>query len=132
MGIASVGECLLTGTGVEKNQTEGLIMLVSAAKDGSDWACYMVGKIYYLGEYGSKVNFAMAKFWLEKAVAEGEGSCEYNHLTETQVEQMQTWISECNAFLDAWMLFSKGRSDGVQNTGEWKCVEENGQCDHNE
>lgn len=101
MGMAAVGDSLLNGCGVEEDRTEGLIMLVSAAKDGSDWACYIVGKLYFKGLFGSKVNYAKAKFWLQKAVAEGEGSCEHCHLNETQIKNAQTWTAECNAFLDA-------------------------------
>ena len=80
-------------------------MLVSAAKDGSDYACFIVGQLYFEGLYGSKINYAKAKFWLEKALAEGEGSCEYCHLNDMhndkQREEARGMITECNAFLDA-------------------------------
>ena len=100
MGTAAVGACLLIGWGVEKDRTEGLLMLMSAAERGSDHACCRLGEIYRRGLYGLKVNYARAKHWLEKAVAEGEGSCEHKHLADESSEEAKGWIAECNAFLD--------------------------------
>jgi len=100
MGTALVGECLLCGMGVERNQTEGLIMMAFAAAGGSNYACHLLGEIYFKGLFGSKVNYASAKRWLEKAVADGEGSCEHKHLADESIEGAQGWIAECNAFLE--------------------------------
>ena len=99
-GTAVVGVDLLHGWGVEKNQIEGLLMLMSAAKDGSSCACYYLGEMYFHGLHGSKVDYASAKHWLEKAVADGEGSCEYKHLTDAGIEDAKRWIAECNAHLE--------------------------------
>jgi len=100
MGKGAVGECLLYGWGVEKNQTEGLIMMAVAAAEGSDAACHFLGGVYFKGYFGCKVNYASAKHWLEKAVAEGEGSCKHKHLANTSVKRARGWIAECNAHLE--------------------------------
>ena len=97
MGIAAVGFSLLIGLGVEKDQTEGLIMTASAAANGSNFACYHLGRIYYFGVSGSKVNYAKAKFWLEKALAD---DCEYEQLNDGFKERAQRWITACNRFID--------------------------------
>jgi len=101
MGTASVAACLLYGFwGVEKNQSEGLLMVMSAAKDGSDYACFLLGEIYFKGYFGFKVNYASSKQWLEKAVAEGEDSCEHRHLSDGGIEEAKGWIAQCIAFLE--------------------------------
>jgi len=101
MGTALVGSCLLNGWGVKKDRTEGLTMLAVAAAGGSNYACFYLGEMYFDGLYGSKVDYASAKKWLEKAVAEGEDSCEYKHLSEEAIEEAQGWINECSAYLEA-------------------------------
>jgi len=99
-GTASVGVYLLWGWGgVEKDQTEGLVLLVSAAKDGSNYACYNLGRMYFDGRYGSKVNYTSAKHWFEKAVARGEGSCQHKHLSPKLADKARGRIAECNAHL---------------------------------
>jgi len=101
MGTALVAACLLYGFwGVEKNQSEGLLMVMSAAKDGSDYACFVLGEIYFKGYFGFKVNYASSKQWLEKAVAEGEDSCEHRHLSDGGIEEAKGWIAQCIAFLE--------------------------------
>ena len=100
MGMASVGACLLYGLGVEKERTEGLVMLVSAAKDGSDLACYHLGKMYFKGRFGAKVNYASAKHWLQKAVAEGEGRCEHKQLPVALIEEAKGMVADCNGVLE--------------------------------
>jgi len=101
MGRALVGEYLLSGLGcVKKDRTEGLIMLSAAATEGSNYACYFLGLMYFKGSYGSKVNYARAKKWFEKAVADGAGSCEHKHLADESVKRARGLIAECNAFLE--------------------------------
>ena len=94
MGTALVGSCLLNGWGVKKDRTEGLTMLAVAAAGGSNYACYKLGEMYFNGLCGPEINCANAKQWLEKAVAKGEGSCEYKHLDDESIEKAQRWI-EC-------------------------------------
>ena len=72
-------------------------MTASAAANGSNFACYHLGRIYYFGVSGSKVNYAKAKFWLEKAVAE-DG--DYEHLDDEAIKRAQRWIARCNRFID--------------------------------
>jgi len=103
MGTAVVGVHLLYGFGaVKKDQTEGLILLSAAATEGSNYACYHLGQIYIKGLFGSKVNYARAKHWLEKAVAVGEGSCEDKHLVDKGVYDARRLIADCNALLENW------------------------------
>ena len=100
MAAASVGQCLLDGSGVKKNQSEGLIILVTAANNGSDYACYELGKLYFYGRCGVEVNYASAKHWLEKALAEGEGSCQHEHLADDSIEFARELAAGCTAMLD--------------------------------
>jgi len=91
---ALAGACLLYGWGVKKDRTEGHTMLAVAAAGGSNYACYKLGEMYFNGLCGPEINCANAKQWLEKAVAKGEGSCEYKHLDDESIEKAQRWI-EC-------------------------------------
>jgi len=95
-GMASVGMCLLRGEGVKENQSEGFIMLVSAANQGSDWACFELGKMYFKGRFGVEINYASAKHWLEKAVAEGTDGCKHKHLSDKFITEAQTFIADCD------------------------------------
>ena len=98
MGMASAGINLLYGWGVKTNRSEGLIMVVSAAKDGSDYACFQLGELYFRGLFGVEVNYASAKHWLKKAST--EGSCEHKHLEQESIDLAREWKSECMAYLD--------------------------------
>ena len=100
MGMASAGTYLLNGWGVEENRSEGLIMLVTAANSGSNFACFELGKLYFHGLFGVEVNYASAKHWLEKALAVGEDSCEHEHLSRESVEDAKGLKAECIAYLD--------------------------------
>ena len=100
VGTAALGECLLNGWGVKKNLSEGLIMVVSAAKDGSDYACFLLGETYFHGRCGVEVNYASAKYWLEKALSAEARSCEHSHLTGEGVEDAERLKAECIAYLD--------------------------------
>jgi len=99
LSATAVGVLLLRGCGVEQNPTDGLVTLVTAANDssdGSDYACYNLGEMYFKGLYGSEINYVSAKHWLEKAVAERKRK----YLADELIEQSKGWISECNAFLE--------------------------------
>lgn len=97
MGMAAVGASLFYGWGVEKDHAEGLIMTTSAAENGSNYACFQLGKAYYWGLYGSKVNYAKAKFWLEKAISE---DCDHKHLVDETKEHARRLIARCNRLID--------------------------------
>ena len=97
-GMAAVGASLLKGWGVEKDQTEGLIVTASAAAKGSAYACCQLGYIYYKGVFGSKVNYVKAKFWLEKAIA--EDSFNHDHQEDEFMERARRWIANCNRLID--------------------------------
>lgn len=67
-GMTYAGICLLTGEGVEINETEGLTLLGVAAQGGSDLAAYWLGVCYKEGKCGLPKNEAQAMIWFQKLV----------------------------------------------------------------
>ena len=49
LSISNMGVCLLSGTGIECNQVEGLRMLRLAAEKNDSYACYTLGNFYLQG-----------------------------------------------------------------------------------
>ena len=52
-GIAAFGECLLHGVGGSTDTSLGLVLVTEAAAKGSDFAAWILGKKFCLGESGS-------------------------------------------------------------------------------
>lgn len=81
VGLCNASKCLLHGWGVEKNETHGISLLVSAAGGGLDEACLRLGYYYLYGRYGLLANKALAKRWLQKVV---DGKCRYRILNRKE------------------------------------------------
>ena len=81
VGLCNGSKCLLHGWGVEKNETHGISLLVSAAEGGVDEACIRLGYYYLYGRYGLQANKAFAKRWLQKVV---DGKCRYRILNRKE------------------------------------------------
>ena len=78
--IGSKGACLLHGIGTKRNRVEGGTLLGIAAARGSAESQFCLGVNYYNGRHGYPKNCGMAKYWLQKAVAqEGEHALHENH-----------------------------------------------------
>jgi TPR repeat protein len=73
--LAKVGLCKLHGWGTNKNVTSGLALVSSAARDGSDLACFILGECFYRCKYGIEKDVVQAKKWLAMAVGDGEKEC---------------------------------------------------------
>ena len=89
-GTAYVGFNKVYGIGTRKNVGVGLMLLMSAAKDGSDVGCFYLGKFYYFGKYGVGKNVKKAKFWLNLAV---EPSA-HIHMKARNIKRAREWIGE--------------------------------------
>lgn len=90
---ARYGSYLISGRGTSVNLlSEGLILLVSAAKDGSDYACFCLGECYLHGRFGIRKDTKLAKSWLRKAVR----GCKHKHLSQSYVNKALLWIGQIN------------------------------------
>ena len=89
--LAFAGNLQIKGCGTKKNAVSGFIRLVSAAKDGSDCACYRLGLYHYKGLHGVEKDAKQALYWLKMAVG---GKLKYQHTTEDGLERARQWISE--------------------------------------
>mmetsp|Transcript_2082 Transcript_2082/g.5977 ORF Transcript_2082/g.5977 Transcript_2082/m.5977 type:complete len:304 (+) Transcript_2082:1470-2381(+) len=74
VGLCNASKCLLHGWGVQKNETHGIGLLVSAAEGGLDSACLRLGHYYLCGRHGIPANKALAQRWLRNIV---DGKCRY-------------------------------------------------------
>ena len=77
--IGEKGACLLHGLGTERNRVEGGTLLGIAAARGFAESQYYLGITYYHGRHTYPKNDGMAKYWLQKAVAqEGKNALHEN------------------------------------------------------
>mmetsp|Transcript_21711 Transcript_21711/g.62272 ORF Transcript_21711/g.62272 Transcript_21711/m.62272 type:complete len:327 (-) Transcript_21711:103-1083(-) len=90
-GMALVGHAQINGWGTKKDLSNGLIRLVSAAKDGSDLACSLLGQYYYEGKHGVEKDAKQALYWLRMVVS---GELKYKHLTEEYTEKARHRIRD--------------------------------------
>jgi len=77
-----MGICTLYGLGLVKNTEEGLRLLDVAVRQGEDWACLRLGKIYLYGEFGLEKN-------VDKAIEYLTQSKDMKELTSYYLEQAQ-------------------------------------------
>ena len=82
-GVAFMGYMLATGVGVEKNEEEGISLLWTAVRKGSDWAAYMLGLAYLEGKCGLEVNRTEASYLLKKSLG---GQCTCRHMSNQCIE----------------------------------------------
>lgn len=64
--------CLLSGTGIEKNEAEAVHWFTSAAQQGHKDAQRMLGAIFITGCNGCAKDIEAAKRWLNMAAAQGD------------------------------------------------------------
>ena len=98
-GMAAVGSWQLNGFGgIKRNVANGLLLLISAARLGSNIACNTLGIIYYEGldDVGVDIdkNMKEAKYWLEKALKEDEEGCEERDLPESCKDKARQYLRE--------------------------------------
>ena len=92
MGMALAGCWQMYGSeGTEKNEMEGLILVATAASQGSDHACHTMGEVYYKGLLGVTKNMSLAQHWLEKAVSI---ECAYQHAHDEHIQEARIWLQE--------------------------------------
>lgn len=92
--MAVAGEFLLNGWGTGTNFSEGLVLISLAAEKGSNHACHSLGECYFKGLCRIGKDNEKAKFWLEKALANGDESCEYRHLSTEAIDDAKAWLQE--------------------------------------
>ncbi len=77
---ARLGQMLLDGDGVEKDEAEALRWFDLAARGGHLEAANMMGRCHDLG-WGTPVNKAMAAAWYQRAAERGLTWAKYNYAT---------------------------------------------------
>jgi TPR repeat protein len=94
-GLAGRGLCKLNGWGTNKNVTSGLALVSSAARDGSDLACFVLGECFYKCKYGNEKDIVQAQKWLTMAVGDGgEEECSCRVLDDEHLSQARKWLEE--------------------------------------
>lgn len=82
---------------VKKDQSKGLVLMTTAAMNGSDCAAYRLGSAFFHGKYDLSVDKASAVFWLEKALCD---TCLFPLLKETTRASAQEKLEELNSRFD--------------------------------
>ena len=77
-GLASFGNCLLSGRGGPQDNALGLVNVTAAAELGSDVGAYTLGLAFRSGLFGLPKDKARARFWFDKAV---QPECKFKHLS---------------------------------------------------
>jgi hypothetical protein len=90
-GTALIGYFLLSGKGVTKSRSEGLVYLVSAAERGSNFAACRLGMAKAEGDWGLSVNSKEAIQWLEKCLSP---SCKTKHMVASLKEKATQMLQE--------------------------------------
>ena len=67
----NLGKMLAEGKGVERNEVEGRKWIKAAADQGQPDAAYLMGTIFFFGDYGQAVDYAAAYPYLLKAAESG-------------------------------------------------------------
>ena len=78
-GLASFGNCLLSGRGGPQDNALGLVNVTEAAHLGSDVGAYTLGVAFRGGLFGLPKDKARARFWFNKAI---QPACKFKHLSE--------------------------------------------------
>ena len=103
---------------MSKNINSGLALIASAARDESDFACYLLGECFYKSLYGIEKDNQQAKKWLKLAVGDGEQTLKQCSLHEssTFITQARAWLREIDEDGDG--------DDGAEPEAEAEAVEE--------
>lgn len=91
-GKAYQGMCFLHGHGVEKNWDEGYELLVEASSEGSAFAQYKLGSLFYAGAHGFKQDRKRAEKWLARSASNTS-----NNLNEQERENTEKYLSSLGA-----------------------------------
>ena len=85
-----------TAFGMSENVTSGLALIASAARDGSDYACYLLGKFFYNSLHGIEKDNQQAKKWLKLAVGGGEQTPKQRTLCKSgpYFTEARAWLRE--------------------------------------
>ena len=85
-----------TTCGMSTNVNSGLALIASAARDGSDFACYLLGKFFYKSLHGIEKDNQQAKKWLKLAVGDGEQTLKQRTLCESSpfITEARAWLRE--------------------------------------
>lgn len=75
--MAKMGELLVLGQGVQKDDAKGVMYLSLAAGRGSNFAAFLMGEYLADGTHGLDVDLAEARRMLEASLSE---NCPYNHM----------------------------------------------------
>ena len=110
---STLGTLKMKGTQLEKNETEALELLKSAAERGSPDAMFMLANAYLYGTDSMKQHASTAVYWLEKAAAlnhtQSEGGL--GHLLKWGLNGVQK--DEKKAFLYLLRAAKKGHVSSV-------------------
>jgi len=96
-GMVAAGWRLVTGVGVEKNVSHGMVLVASAAEMGSDCACFHLGMWYLRGNHGLPKDRKEAMRLLRRVT---DGSCSVHRLKGECKEKAKAMIQELETMDD--------------------------------
>jgi len=88
-GLTNCGVAYLTGKGVERSDSRGLIMLSAAATLGSEHACGILGRANAEGRHGLEKNPQEATRWYREMQ-----KCNYRYSSEGYRERAAAWLRD--------------------------------------
>ena len=88
-GLTNCGIAYLTGRGVERSDSRGLIMLAAAATLGSEHACAILGRANADGRHGLDQNPQEATRWYREMQ-----KCNYRYSSEAFRERAAAWLRD--------------------------------------
>ena len=88
-GTAALGACYLTGDGVPKCPMRGAMLMGDAARCGSQYACYKLGRAYAKGRWGFPKDEKMARRYYSMVSSVAIDDC-----TDGGKEEAAKWLRE--------------------------------------
>lgn len=89
MAIVSIGVFFMNGTGVIKDEANGMVWLTRAAMLGSEHACLCLGQHYKKAVVFRTKYYSQTRYWYEKSLR-----CSVKDSTKSSRELREAWFKE--------------------------------------